>query len=81
MSSITFNSKFESGNLNYVIKITNRYYLLFLQYDSNSIGHTQWFYFKATGIVKGFNVRFDILNMVFVLYIFSVNLILCILKE
>ena len=63
-SSITFDSNFESGNLYCVLKLSNTHYLLFLQYDPNSIGHTQWFYFQATNTVKGFTVHFEILNLV-----------------
>lgn len=68
---LIFDSKFESGNLNYAIKVNELYYLLFLQYDSNVIGHTQWFYFKITNLIKGQKIRFDIFNMV--IFIISIN--------
>ena len=66
---LVFDSKFESGNLNYVIKVTDYHYLLFLQYDQNSIGHTQWFYFRVKSTLpasKNARFEFDIVNMVFI---------------
>jgi|688.fasta_scaffold309437_1 hypothetical protein len=41
-----FNSAFESGNLDCVIKLEEREFDLFLRIDSNTKGHVQWFYFS-----------------------------------
>ena len=40
-----FNSYFESGNLDFVEKV-NKEYNLYLRCDSNTRGHTQWYYFS-----------------------------------
>ena len=45
-NSLIFNSCFESGNLDMVIRRPDNIYELFLRVDSNTRGHTQWFYFS-----------------------------------
>ena len=40
--SVIFNSCFESGNLDSVIRRDSKTYELFLRVDSNTRGHTQW---------------------------------------
>jgi len=44
-SNLTFNSHFESGNLDLVIQVGENEYNLFLRPDTNTCGHMQWFYF------------------------------------
>lgn len=41
-NSIVFDSYFESGNLDCVIKVTENEYDLFMRVDSNTRGHLQW---------------------------------------
>jgi len=56
-----FDSCFESGNLDLVVKIKEGEYDLYMKADSNTKGRYQWFYFlvqcKKAGIV-----RFNIVN-------------------
>ncbi len=42
-----FDSFFESGNLDCVIKKNKFEFDLFLRIDSNARGHLQWFFFKV----------------------------------
>jgi hypothetical protein len=44
---LVFDSRFESGNLRKVAKVHNSEYNLWLNSDTNTRGHTQWFYFKV----------------------------------
>lgn len=43
---MTFNSRFESGNLNAAVRIGSREYWLFMREDTNTHGLRQWFYFE-----------------------------------
>ena len=62
-SQITFDSNFESGNLDLVVKVSESEYNLFLRPDTNTCGHMQWFYFKATHQPSGpKKVKFHICN-------------------
>lgn len=42
-NSLIFDSKFESGNLDAVIKVSETEYDCFMRVDSNTRGHLQWF--------------------------------------
>ena len=42
-----FDSMFESGNLLQAERIDKSEYHLYMQVDSNSKGHQQWFYFRV----------------------------------
>ena len=44
---LTFDSSFESGNLDMVIQIDSNEFDMFMRVDSNTRGHHQWFYFKV----------------------------------
>ena len=46
-SLLIFDSHFESGNLRKAAKVNNVEYNLWLENDTNTRGHTQWFYFKV----------------------------------
>ncbi|KAG3116837.1 hypothetical protein PI125_g4289 [Phytophthora idaei] len=46
-SGLTFDSNFESGNLERAIRIGQFEYDLVLRHDFNSSGHMQWFYFAT----------------------------------
>ena len=61
--TLVFESRFESGNLNLAIKISDNEYNLMLQNDINTNGHTQWFFFRVTNTFKGQVVKFNILNL------------------
>ena len=65
--TLVFESRFESGNLDYAIKISDNEYNLLLQNDTLSFGHTQWFYFKVSNTRKNKVITFNIVN--FVIYI------------
>lgn len=63
-SNLVFSSLFESGNLDYAVKVTDFHYLLILQYDSKSTGHTQWYYFSISNTKQDADIQFSIINMV-----------------
>lgn len=60
--TVVFESRFESGNLAAACKVNNQDYLLLLQNDVNTSGHTQWFFFRASNVEPG-QVRFNMLNL------------------
>ena len=61
---VKFESRFENGNLKKAIKVSEREYNLILNFDYNTNGHTQWFYFKImTKLEKGSQIKFNILNL------------------
>lgn len=59
---LKFSSCFESGNLKYVMR-KNGQYLLVLDSDTNSRGHTQWFYFAVRNTTKGQTETFNMMNL------------------
>lgn len=60
--SLRFDSRFESGNLKQAIRMMENEYSLVLQEDTNTNGHTQWFYFSVTNRSPGTH-KFTILNL------------------
>eukprot|EP00644_Phytophthora_capsici_P004248 jgi/Phyca11/109822/e_gw1.17.720.1 len=66
-TSLTFDSNFESGNLERAIRIGTYEYDLVLKHDFNSPGHMQWFYFAVSNIQTsprgGQKYRFNIVNL------------------
>ena len=66
--TLVFESRFESGNLDLVYKVSVTEYNLILQNDSLTNGNTQWFYFKVSNTRKGRLVTFNILNLVLYYY-------------
>jgi cytosolic carboxypeptidase protein 2/3 len=67
---LIFDSRFECGNLRKVAKVNNIEYNLWLENDTNTRGHTQWFYFKVAyrkipvrAEKKTHKIRFNILNL------------------
>lgn len=60
--TLLFESRFESGNLALAGKMNDNEYKLVLQNDTNSNGHTQWFYFRVGNTAAGHRVTFHILN-------------------
>lgn len=63
-NTLIFESRFESGNLRRVVKISDYEYDLFLKNDYGSNGHTQWYYFRAHNTRKGKTYRFNIVNLI-----------------
>lgn len=60
-SKFTFNSYFESGNIDKVFKRTENEFDLLMKTDTNSLGYAQWFYFEVTSSVTG-DLKMNILN-------------------
>jgi cytosolic carboxypeptidase protein 2/3 len=63
-SILLMDSLFESGNLLQAEKsaIGTDVYNLFMQVDTNTRGHQQWFYFRTRGGHKGKTYTFNIMN-------------------
>ena len=59
---LVFDSNFECGNLERACIVSLAEYNLFLHVDTNTGGHTQWFYFAVTNTQQGRSVTFHILN-------------------
>ena len=60
--TLIFNSKFESGNLSKVIKLSDYEYKLIVRSDINSPGNNHWYYFSAYNPRKT-SISFSIVNM------------------
>lgn len=63
-SDLIFESRFESGNLAKVVKITSTYYELSLKSDMYTNRHTQWFYFRIENTKKDIKYRYEIKCMI-----------------
>lgn len=61
----SFDSKFESGNLDLVVRQSNttNSFQCFLRPDSNSNGNTHWFYFSVTNRYKYQKIVLNIANL------------------
>lgn len=57
-----FDSNFECGNLDRVSIVSLYEYNLFLNVDTNTKGHSMWFYFAVTNTERSRTVKFNILN-------------------
>ncbi|CAG9316011.1 unnamed protein product [Blepharisma stoltei] len=62
-SVLKFESNFESGNLSKALKMNENEYNLYLEYDVNTQGHTQWYYFSVRTFKENHTVRFNIVNL------------------
>lgn len=60
---LQFESRFESGNLGKVIKITDTYYQLYLRKDLYTQRHMQWFYFRISNTRSRTIYRLSIVNL------------------
>lgn len=60
--TLTFNSKFESGNLSRAIKLSDYEYNLQIQSDYNTTGNNHWYYFSVFNPRKS-PITFNIINM------------------
>jgi hypothetical protein len=61
--NIAFDGNFENGNLDLAFRTTEGQYNLLTRPDTNSKGHTQWFFFKVRSTVKQ-TVQLNLINMV-----------------
>jgi hypothetical protein len=59
---VQFDSSFESGNLDMAIRVKKNEYDLFLRSDTNTRGHTCWYYFKVNNKDLTGEVQFNICN-------------------
>lgn len=57
-TDLRFESRFESGNLGKVVKITDTYYQLYLRRDLYTQRHTQWYYFKVSNTRSRITYRY-----------------------
>ena len=60
---LVFDSAFESGNLQLAVKVKPNEYDLFLRSDTNTKGHTNWYYFKVDNQDFLGTVQLNICNM------------------
>ena len=61
-SALKFSSAFECGNLKFATMHSDSVYELWMSNDTNSKGHTQWYYFAVAGGRRGQEVTFRISN-------------------
>ena len=59
---LIFDSDFECGNLDMAMAISKVEYDLFMRVDSNTRGHTSWYFFKVKNTRKNNRVRFNLCN-------------------
>ena len=62
-NTLVFESRFESGNLRRVVKITDFEYDLHLKNDYGTNGYTQWYFFRVSNTRKDKTYRFNIVNL------------------
>ncbi|KAF6275783.1 ATP/GTP binding protein like 3 [Rhinolophus ferrumequinum] len=61
-STLMFEARFESGNLQKVVKVAECEYQLTVRPDLFTNKHTQWYYFQVTNTRVGIVYRFTIIN-------------------
>ncbi|KAL6107044.1 agbl2 [Pungitius sinensis] len=59
---LDFESRFESGNLQKAVRVSDYDYELTLRTDMYTRKHTQWFYFRVRNMKAGVSYRFSIIN-------------------
>ena len=62
LDHVTFNSRFEGGNLDLAVKINDYEYDLFIRVDSNTKGHINWYNFKVSNFPEDAAYKFNIVN-------------------
>ena len=62
LSEIEFNSFFECGNLDKVVKIKENEYDLYMRSDTNTYGNYKWFYFSVCNKTEDRVIRLNIVN-------------------
>ncbi|EPY74070.1 hypothetical protein CB1_002312012 [Camelus ferus] len=60
--TLMFEARFESGNLQKVVKVAEYEYQLTVRPDLFTNRHTQWYYFQVTNTQAGIVYRFTIIN-------------------
>ncbi|XP_077938103.1 cytosolic carboxypeptidase 2 isoform X2 [Gasterosteus aculeatus] len=60
---LEFESRFESGNLQKAVQVSDYDYELTLRTDMYTRKHTQWFYFRVRNMKAGVTYRFSIINL------------------
>lgn len=60
--AVQFDSDFECGNLDFIIQTGINEYDIFVRNDSNTRGHTQWFYFSVHSKINQ-KLKFTIMNL------------------
>lgn len=78
-----FDSFFECGNLDMVIKTKPNEYDLFMRVDTNTKGHHQWFYFSVQHFEAYQNrkITFNICNFTKPASLYSYGMRVCIAKQ
>eukprot|EP00347_Sterkiella_histriomuscorum_P011037 403373989 len=76
-SVILFNSRFDSGNLQQAIRQTEQEYVLYLDFDTNSQSHSQWYYFSCMGRKRGQTIRINIINLIKVDSLYNKGMQIC----
>ncbi|KAJ3050567.1 Cytosolic carboxypeptidase 2 [Rhizophlyctis rosea] len=61
--TLLFESRFESGNLKEAVRVGEYEYDLKVRQDTNTRGHTQWFYFRLANIIPQIPYYFNIINL------------------
>ena len=61
-SGLHFDSRFECGNLDKVVMVSEDEYDLYLRSDTNTTWHYQWFFFAVANIKRERKVRFNLVN-------------------
>ena len=62
LHDIEFDSSFECGNLDKVVRVSNSEYDLYMRSDTKTYGNYKWFYFKITNKSEDQTVRLNIVN-------------------
>ncbi|XP_065492981.1 cytosolic carboxypeptidase 2 [Caloenas nicobarica] len=62
-TTLLFESRFESGNLQKAVKVGPFEYVLWLRPDLYTVKHTQWFYFRVQNTRRDHLYRFTIANL------------------
>lgn len=59
-----FDSSFESGNLDLAVRVRRSEYDCFMRSDTNTKGHTNWFYFRVSNGRQVGAVQLNVCNIV-----------------
>ena len=60
---LKFDSHFECGNLSRAYALSDTEYDLYVSPDTNTYGHTQWFYFSVSRTRPNVPIKFNIVNL------------------
>ena len=62
--TLFFDSKFESGNLRRVYRISPTEYNLLLEFDLSTENYSQWYFFRVFNIKKDLSIKLNIINLI-----------------